>query len=214
MNVFPQSIQDRKALLTEAYRAERARLASLAASDTPQGDYAHPVFGDGSIDSVILLIGEAPGAEEALQGRPFVGKAGAQLTELMALMHIERTAIYITNVVKYRPVVRSAKSVRNRTPGKREVDAALPLLQQEIVTLRPQWIVTLGNTPLHAVCRLGRLPLDTVGNLHGRPTPIAVEGCACTLFPMYHPASGIYNRALIDVMAQDAAILGEKLVKA
>ena len=159
MNVFPQSIQDRKALLTEAYRAERARLASLAASDTPQGDYAHPVFSDGSIDSVILLIGEAPGAEEALQGRPFVGKAGAQLTELMALMHIERTAIYITNVVKYRPVVRSAKSVRNRTPGKREVDAALPLLQQEIVTLpwrNPGFIQKGADSPMMREPSMGR----------------------------------------------------------
>ena len=214
MNVFPQNIQDRKAILTEAYCAERARLNALSAADTPQGDYLHPVFGDGRVGAAVLLIGEAPGAEEALQGRPFVGKAGAQLHALMALMHIDRDSIYITNVVKYRPVVRSERTVRNRTPGSREVDAALPLLQQEIAVLRPQWIVTLGNTPLHALCRLAGIPTDTVGNLHGRPMPITVTACACTLFPMYHPASGIYNRALIDVMAQDAAALGENLVKA
>lgn len=197
----------------QLYQKEQLRLAELAPDDSPAGEYAHPVFGIGDPSSSFMLIGEAPGAEETKQGVPFVGKAGKQLSELVGKMGLTREAFFVTNTVKYRPVVRSERSVRNRTPGPKEVAAALPLLKEEILLLQPKVILTLGNTPLKAILTLAALPLDTVGNLHGRMHPARIGSFAFSLFPLYHPASGIYNRSLIPVMEADAVAFGEHLVK-
>lgn len=186
------------------YACERERLGRLAALDQPQGEYAHPVFGEGSATAKVLLIGEAPGAEETKHGRPFVGKAGRQLDELFCLFGISRENAYITNVVKYRPCVRSPRSVRNRTPVPSEVEASLPLLQKELELIRPDFLCTLGNTPLKAVYRLSGEKPEVVGNVHGRLIPLTAGGVAFSLIPLYHPASGIYNRSLIEVMREDA----------
>ncbi len=214
MSEFLRKYPDRKAALAEAYEAERLRLSALIPADEPQGDYAHPVFGAGNADGTILFVGEAPGGEEAASGCPFVGKAGRQLDSLLALAGISRDAIYITNVVKYRPVVRSIKTVRNRTPGPREVAASLPLIRLEIAVIRPRCIVTLGNTPLAAMLALAGGEKQTIGALHGRAVVLTVEDVSAALFPLYHPASGIYNRSLVPVMEADIAALGEHLVKA
>lgn len=197
-----------RALLDASYRAERERLLSLAERDDPQGEYASPVFGEGALPARVLLIGEAPGAEETRQGRPFVGKAGKQLDELFDSFGITRQEAYITNSVKYRPVVRSAKSVRNRTPGWHEVEEALPLMLCEIEQIQPVFVLTLGNTPLKAVHRLcGQRP-DVIGALHGERIPLRAGSAEFELIPLYHPASGIYNRALVEVMKHDAQIVG------
>jgi uracil-DNA glycosylase len=187
------------------YAFERERLGRLAALDQPQGEYARPVFGEGSSAAKVLLIGEAPGAEETKHGRPFVGKAGRQLDELFCLFGIKREDAYITNVVKYRPVVRSPRSVRNRTPGPSEVEASLRLLQKEIELIRPDFLCTLGNTPLRAAYLLAGEKPEVVGNVHGTRIPLTTAGGASfELIPLYHPASGIYNRSLIEVMRADA----------
>ena len=118
--------------LQKRYAIDRARLGLLSRGDAPAGEYASPVFGDGNPHAAAMLIGEAPGAEETRQGRPFVGRAGRYLDLLLEQAGIERAGVYTTNVVKYRPVVRSERSVRNRTPGPREIAAALPLLADEL----------------------------------------------------------------------------------
>ena len=105
---------------------------------SPQGEYHKPVFGEGKPGATILLIGEAPGAEETKLGHPFVGKAGKQLDALFCRFGVMREDAFITNVVKYRPVVRSEKSTRNRTPLPAEVKAALPLLKTEIAASFPE----------------------------------------------------------------------------
>lgn len=190
--------------LSALYAAETERLKAVALSGRNDGEYLRPVFGCGNADSPIVFIGEAPGANETEQGTPFVGKAGRQLDELLELADIPRKEIFITNVVKYRPVVRSERSVRNRTPSAGEVTASLPLLRAEMERIRPRLIITLGNTPLTAVRALaGEVPA-TVGDVHGRPLPVSLGGIRTVLYPMYHPASGIYNRALIEVMREDA----------
>ena len=198
-----------KCALEEAYTKERARLFSLAACDQPQGEYHNPVFGEGRPGSTILLIGEAPGAEETKLGHPFVGKAGKQLDALFCHFGVMRADAFITNVVKYRPVVRSPKSTRNRTPLPSEVKAALPLLQTEILHLCPKLILTLGNTPLKAVYALAGEKPPTIGTAHGTVHPLTIGGVTFSLIPLYHPASGIYNRALVETMEQDAAYVGE-----
>ena len=197
-----------KCALEEAYQTERTRLFALAAQDDPQGEYRKPVFGEGPQGASVLLIGEAPGAEETKLGHPFVGKAGRQLDALFCRFGVMRADAFITNVVKYRPVTRSEKSVRNRTPLPAEVQASLPLLRREIELICPKLILTLGNTPLKAVCSLAGKKPPAIGESHGYANPLAIEGMETTFVPLYHPASGIYNRALVEIMERDAAYVG------
>ena len=197
-----------KCALEEAYTQERARLFTLAAKDEPQGEYRKPVFGEGVRGARIVLIGEAPGAEETKLGHPFVGKAGKQLDALFCRFGVMREDAFITNVVKYRPVVRSEKSMRNRTPLPAEVKAALPLLNTDLLSTAPKLILTLGNTPLKAVFALSAQKPPSIGAAHGQLLKIDIDGIATSLIPLYHPASGIYNRALVEVMEQDAAFVG------
>lgn len=192
------------AALQALYAAETERLKKLPREGRADGEYLRPVFGYGNAFSPVVFIGEAPGANETEQGVPFVGKAGRQLDELLELAGIPREEIFITNVVKYRPVVRSERSVRNRTPSGAEIGASLPLLRAEMELIRPRLIITLGNTPLTAMRALAGEKPATVGELHGRFLPLRWDGMDTVLYPMYHPASGIYNRSLIEVMRRDA----------
>ncbi len=157
-----------------------------------------PVMGEGKdLKPAIMLIGEAPGAQEEAQGRPFVGKAGQNLNEFLALLGLEREQIYITNAVKIRPSVLGASGKeKNRPPTRKEVELFTPWLKDEIRSVKPRLIVTLGNTPLRVVYGTEAV----IGNFHGKlmQTP---EGLA--LFPLYHPAAVIYNRALRSVYEED-----------
>ena len=111
------------------------------------------VFGEGKQNPRIMMIGEAPGGDEEKQKRPFVGKAGKNLSEFLKVVGLEREEIYISNVVKLRPIKLSPKTGNpvNRPPSKDEIAFFLPYLQEEIKIADPEWIVTLGNVPLQAV---------------------------------------------------------------
>lgn len=194
--------------LNALYENERVRLNALSDTDAPTGMHASPVFGQGPVQPFLVLIGEAPGAEETKAGRPFVGKAGKQLDELLELAHIPRGDVFITNAVKYRPVTVSERSVRNRTPDKHEIMASLPLLREELLLLRPTCIATLGNVPLFAVMALCHMGKGTIGALHGKPVDVELDTMRTMLFPLYHPAGVIYNRSLLAVCEADAKELG------
>ena len=170
------------------------------------------VFGEGPVDHpVLMLIGEAPGEQEALQGRPFVGKAGKNLDAFLAAVHLKREEIYISNVVKIRPSkISSAGRVVNRPPSRDEKKLFTPWLMREISIVRPHAIVTLGNVALQAICD------DVIGNRHGLWTDVSVwcegiETLSFPLFALYHPASVIYNSSLKNVYAQDLQKLSETL---
>lgn len=156
------------------------------------------VYGCGKTDApVLMLIGEAPGEQEVLQKRPFVGKAGRNLDELLAPLHLSREDIYITNAVKIRPTaVGRTGRVRNRAPGREEIALFQPWLEKEIALVQPKLLVTLGNVPLKALLDGGK----TVGECHGE--------CLHTkhgapLFCLYHPAAIIYRRELKEIYRQD-----------
>jgi DNA polymerase len=155
-----------------------------------------------------MLIGEAPGREEAQTGMPFVGKAGRQLDEMLELAGIDRRNVFVTNAVKFRPVNIKSRGMSNRTPQRSEVLASLPLLRAEIAFFAPRFIATLGNTPLYAISALGGSKPPVVGNVHGQAQTIAIDAMRYALFPLYHPASGIYNRDLIQIMKEDLMRLG------
>lgn len=168
------------------------------------------VPGEGPEHAALMLIGEAPGKQEAEQRRPFVGKAGQNLNEFLQAIGLDREQIRVTNTVKVRPTRVSPKgTVANRPPNRQELEFFIPLLHQEIVESAPALLVTLGNTPLQAIC--GK---DTViGAVHGRLLMAKVCGQDFRVFPLYHPAAIIYNRSLQEVYQQDlqelAALLKE-----
>lgn len=193
--------------LAALYAAERERLATLAGLDN--GDYLSPVFGEGEPGAELMLIGEAPGREEAAAGHPFVGKAGKQLDELLELAELDRSRLFVTNTVKFRPIRHGVRSVANRTPTAAELGSGKELLGREIGIVRPKIIATLGNSPLASICELCGLAKLKIGVQHGQTISAAAAGHSFILFPLYHPASGIYNRELIAVMRQDIILLGQ-----
>ena len=161
------------------------------------------VFGEGPLHPKLMLIGEAPGEQETLMGRPFVGKAGNNLDRFLELAGMRREEIYISNAVKIRPT-KTGKTGRisNRPPTKEEIALFRPWLLREIDLVAPQVIATLGNVPLFAVTGDRRL---TIGEAHGRVMEAGETGRR--LFALYHPASLIYNRALEPVYEQDVRAL-------
>ena len=160
------------------------------------------VFGEGPAQARLMLVGEAPGEQEAMLGRPFVGKAGKLLDAFIAGTGLTRGEMYVTNTVKIRPSrISKAGRVVNRTPTQEEIAAFLPFLKKEIAQVNPACVVTLGNVPLRAL--LGEK--ETIGQAHGQMRRQEDR----LYFPMYHPASMIYNPGLKAIFAQDMEKLGQ-----
>lgn len=177
-----------EALIGEVYEGERKVL----------------VHGEGRVGARVMLIGEAPGEQESLKRRPFVGKAGKNLDEFLELAGIDRGEMYVSNAVKFRPTKLSAAGrVVNRPPTREEVKLFLPWLMREIELVAPEVVVTLGNVPLRALVG----PKAVIGDVHGQ----FMDLNGARLYPMYHPASLIYNPALRAVYAQDVEYLAEWL---
>ena len=173
-------------------------------ADLYEGEKKILVHGEGEIGARVMLVGEAPGDPETLQGRPCVGKAGRNLAEFLERAGLERSALYVTNAVKFRPTKRSAAGrTVNRPPTREEVSLFLPWLRREIELVAPEVIVTLGNVPLRALTG----PKAVIGDVHG-----AFQNAdGLRLYPMYHPASLIYNPALREVYAEDIRRLSAHL---
>ena len=137
------------------------------------------VFGEGDPGADLMVIGEGPGREEDLQGRPFVGRSGQLLDRLLAEeAGLERAEVYIANVVKCRPP-------GNRDPLPDEIAACRPYLDQQVALISPRVIITLGNFAT-------RLLLDTtegITRLRGQAFPFGPDGAV--LVPTYHPAAAL-----------------------
>lgn len=149
------------------------------------------VPGEGDDDPAILLIGEAPGENEDIEGKPFVGRAGELLEEILESAGLSREEVFITNVVKCRPP-------DNRDPRKDEIEACNPYLEKQIEILDPEVIVSLGN---HATETL--IGKSGIGDLHGEE----LEYDGRSIIPMYHPAAGLYNPNLKETMIDDMKAL-------
>lgn len=164
------------------------------------------VLGEGKSDKpVLMLIGEAPGETEVVKRRPFVGKAGKNLDAFLQLARLEREEIFVTNVVKIRPVETGPTGrLRNRAPNKEELSLFTPWLLREIAVVKPQALVTLGNVPLRALTTAQ----TTIGDCHGQWLS---SRAGVPLYALYHPASIIYRRALTPVYEQDVARLADAL---
>ena len=183
---------------------EREALKALIAGVMP-GRESALVFGEGPQNPKLMLIGEAPGEQESLQGRPFVGKAGKNLDHFLELAGLAREEIYISNVVKIRPTKTSSTGrLSNRPPTKEEIAFFRPWLMAEIARVNPGVIATLGNVPLRALTG----DKSTIGDMHGA-WHTAVNGLP--LFALYHPAAIIYRRELLSVYEQDVCSLRDSL---
>lgn len=164
------------------------------------------VFGEGKINAEIMLIGEAPGGEEDKLGRPFVGKAGKNLDEFLEIVGLDRSDLYVSNVVKLRPYKLSPKTNKpiNRPPNKEELIFFVPLLHKEIELVKPKLIVTLGNFALKNVLLNQKA---SIGDYHGK----LLEFDDKKVFPLYHPAAIIYDRAKENIYIEDLHKLKEIL---
>lgn len=157
----------------------------------------HAVPGEGNAGARIVLVGEGPGREEDRTGRPFVGRAGRLLDELLASIGLRRSDLYITNVIKHRAAVAAAPG-RDRAPAAAELSACAPWLVAQIDLIRPRIVVTLGRIPLAAF-----LPGARIADVHGQP-----QQCGdLTILPLYHPAYALHSPAARPVLFRDIRAL-------
>jgi len=159
----------------------RCHLCEIAKSRT------NTVPGEGAEDADMLFIGEAPGWHEDQQGRPFVGPAGKYLDELLASINLDRSQVYITNVIKTRPP-------SNRDPLPTEINNCCKWLDRQIEIIRPRIIITLGR---YSMARF--FPGKTISRIHG--TTQKWNGITC--YAMYHPAAALHQQSLRQVISDD-----------
>jgi DNA polymerase len=142
-----------------------------------------------------MVVGEAPGASEDKAGRPFVGRAGHLLDELLAEAELAREEVFVTNVVKARPP-------GNRDPRRDEVAHHLPWLLAQLDAIQPELVVPLGR---HALAHFA--PEAKISEVHG--TEVTAGGRR--LFPLYHPAAALHNQGLRSTLVEDARALRRAL---
>jgi uracil-DNA glycosylase len=156
------------------------------------------VPGEGPTHAEILFIGEGPGFHENEQGRPFVGQAGKFLDELLGSIHMNRSEVFITNVVKCRPP-------GNRDPLPEELTACNSYLERQIQAINPKVIVTLGRFSMAHF-----LPNAKISSIHGQ----AMNVRGRVIIAMYHPAAALHQQSLKSTIVEDFSHLPELIAKA
>lgn len=149
------------------------------------------VFGDGNPDAEVVFIGEAPGKNEDLQGKPFVGAAGKFLNDMLEMISLKREDVYITNIVKYRPP-------DNRDPLPEEKQVFLPYLESQLEVIQPIIVVTLGRHSLNCF-----LPDLQISKVHGQPKRYKGR----IYLPLFHPAAALYNGGMRQTLIDDFALI-------
>lgn len=179
-----QTLEERRAALEEI--AQKIRICTQCPLHSGR---TKAVPGVGRPDADIMFVGEAPGYHEDQQGLPFVGASGKYLTELLAKIGLNRSDVYITNVVKCRPP-------DNRDPLPAEIEKCRPAyLDQQIAIIRPKIIATLGRYSM----ALFFPPTARISKIHGEP----LRANGRIYYPLFHPAAVLRNMNLAPVMEQD-----------
>jgi DNA polymerase len=145
------------------------------------------VPGEGSSSAEIMFVGQCPGFHEDRQGKPFVGRAGELLNELLASIDLKREKIFITNIVKDRPP-------ENRDPMVDEVRACSPYLERQIKIINPKLIVALGRFAAEFF-----IPEGKISQIHG--VPHRVKGLLT--LPLYHPAAALRSPGVLEELRRD-----------
>jgi DNA polymerase len=150
------------------------------------------VFGVGNPHADLMFVGEAPGFHEDKQGVPFVGQAGKLLDNLLGGIGLERSEVYIANVLKCRPP-------GNRDPQPDEIESCEPHLFRQIEFIQPRVVATLGN---FATKLLSGKPTG-ITRVHGQEQEVTLGGNRVLLYPLYHPAAALYTPAMLNVLQED-----------
>ena len=150
------------------------------------------VFGAGNADADLMFVGEAPGAEEDRQGLPFVGRAGAFLTDLLEGIELNREDVFVANVLKCRPP-------GNRDPQPEEIDSCRPYLEKQVELIQPRVIATLGNfsTKLLTANPTG------ITKVRGTPQEHLIGGRRVYMLPLFHPAAGLRTPRVAEQLRED-----------
>jgi uracil-DNA glycosylase len=154
------------------------------------------VFGAGNPQADLMFVGEAPGFHEDKQGLPFVGQAGKLLEKLLAEIGLQRSDVYIANVLMCRPP-------GNRNPQQDEIEACESHLFRKIELIQPTVVATLGN---FATKLLSGRPLG-ITRVHGQEQETTIGGRSVLLYPLYHPAAALYTPSMLGILAADFARL-------
>lgn len=150
-----------------------------------------------------MVVGEGPGRQEDLTGRPFVGRAGRLLEELLAHVGLRREDVYITNVLKDRATTRT-RPPRDRPPTPEEIAACRPWLEAQLALIRPRIVVTLGRHSLAAF-----LPGAEIAQVHGRPQ----RRGDLVVLPLYHPSFALHNPRMRPVLFRDIEALASVMAE-
>lgn len=162
------------------------------------------VVGEGELNTCIMFVGEAPGYYEDLQGRPFVGAAGKILDRVLEEIGVKRSSVYITNIVKSRPP-------DNRAPRREEIEACSTYLDEQLDTIRPKVIVSLGRfSTKHLMEKLGLKPAP-ISSIRGRSHDALASYGPVLVFPLYHPAVALYKNEMEKELFEDARCLRKVL---
>lgn len=161
-----------------------------------------PVIGEGNHNAKIMFVGEAPGRNEAMTGRPFAGAAGKVLDKLLESIQIQRTDVYVTNIVKDRPT-------NNRDPLPEEIKLYAPFLDRQIDLIQPKIIVTLGRFSMQYILEKFCVVNEpqSISKIHGQLFSAQASYGEIKILPLYHPAAALYNPGLLDSLQQDIQVL-------
>jgi DNA polymerase len=182
-------LEEQRAIEERVAACTRCRLSSGRTMTVP---------GDGNPNAELMFIGEGPGANEDRQGHPFVGQAGKLLDRLLDEINLARNDVFVTNVIKCRPP-------NNRDPESDEIAACEPYLAEQLRGIRPKLIVPLGRFAMNYF-----LPRATIGRAHGQ---VAQSG-DWLIFPVYHPAAGLRQTRMLNVLREDFQRIPEILATA
>jgi len=190
-------MEKRGLLVKIANKIKRCRKCDLYKTKTKS------VPGEGSAKARIMLIGEAPGKNEDIQGKPFVGAAGKVLNKLLHSVKLKRKDIFISNILHCRPP-------RNRNPRAAEIKACTPYLNQQISIIKPKIICPLGNfAASYTLEKFGKAKEKvkvSISKIHGK----VFSAKKMEIIPLYHPAAAVYNPRMFKILLQDFKIVGIK----
>jgi len=186
----------------ELIEQEVIDLKNSALADERRANGTLPVIGDGDNRAKIVFIGEAPGEKEAKTGKPFVGRAGKFLNELLESIGMPRESVYITNIVKDRPP-------KNRDPLTEEIEMYAPFLDKQIAIIKPKVIATLGRFSMQYIMdRYGlEAEVGPISDLHGKVFDTEISGEKVKIVPLYHPAVALYNGSKRTELMNDFKVL-------
>lgn len=166
-------------IASQVLKCRKCRLCEEALNAVP---------GEGNPDSDIVFVGEAPGANEDKEGRPFVGRAGKLLESLLGEIGYDRSEVWIGNIIKHRPP-------KNRDPLPDEIAACSPYLRLQLQTLKPKIIVTLGRFSMNYFYPEGKITND-----HGKAKRLPN---GVVIYPVYHPAAALRNSKFAQALRKD-----------